>query len=224
MNQTVIINLGPREQGSSSMLSYMCKEYLVSKGKQVKLFHLYKSIQSIDLLLKEIKEADTIILSGPSYINHFPADTIYLLEKLKENEAIFHNQNVYGIIQGGMPYIHTHESGVKTLALFCKDVAISYNGSFIIGFGAMLNGKPLNQLVNGKKVEKNFNLFLQHILRGSSSPDSLYQNCQIKVPGFLYVMLSKVMNTKINKELKEKGIDYQQESPYWQIGKEQNMQ
>lgn len=217
MKQTVIINLSPRDKGSSSMLASKCKEYLVSQGKQVKLFHLYKSVQSIDLLLKDIEKADTIILSGPSYVNHFPADTIYLLEKLKENNDVFHNQNMYGIIQGGMPYAHTHESGVKTLALFCKDISISYNGSFIIGLGAMLNGKPLDQLVNGKKVEKNFNLFLQHIREGSHSPDTLYQSCQIKTPGFVYRILSRFMNQKIDKDLKEKGIDAQQKSPYWQI-------
>ncbi len=217
MNQTVIINLSPREKGSSSMLASMCKEYLLSQGKQVKLFHLYKVMPSIDLLLKDVKEADTIILSGPSYINHFPADTIYLLEKLKESKHVFHNQNMYAIIQGGMPYIHTHESGLKTLALFCKDVSIFYKGSFIIGFGAMLNGQTLDKMINGKKVKKNFTLFLQHTLEGSYSPDILYQNCQIKVPVFLYQMLSRYMNKSIDKDLKEKGIDYQQESPYWQL-------
>lgn len=216
MKQTLIINLSPREKGSSCMLASMCKEYLLSQGKQVKLFHLYKILPSIDLLLKDVKESDTIILSGPSYINHFPADTIYLLEKLKENKHIFHNQNMYGIIQGGMPYVHTHESGVKTLALFCKDISISYKGSFIIGFGAMLNGQTLDKLINGKKVKKNFNLFLQNILEENRSPDTLFLECQIKAPGFLYQLLSGYMNKKIDKDLKEKGIDYQEESPYWQ--------
>lgn len=116
-----------------------------------------------------------------------------------------------------MPYIHTHESGVKTLALFCKDVSIAYNGSFIIGLGAMLNGQSLDKLINGKKVKKNFSLFLQHILEGSYSPDTLYQNCQIKAPGFIYQMLSKNMNKSINRDLKEQGIDPKQESPYWQL-------
>lgn len=217
MNQAVIINLSPREKGTSTMLASLCSDYLLSYDKKVKLLHLYTSIHKIDSILKEIEAADTIVFSGPCYINHFPADTIYLLEKISENKEILHNQNVYGVIQGGMPYIHTHESGVKTLELFCEELNITYRGSFVVGLGAMLNGKPLDQLINGKKVKKNYLLFLEHIVKGESSPDILYQNAQVKLPKLVYKLMAKGMNKKIDKDLEEKGIDYLQPSPYWNM-------
>lgn len=197
------------------MLATMCKDYLHSQGIQVKLYHLYREIQKIDVLCKEIKEADTIVISGPCYINHYPADIIYLLEqiKLKVNQS---NQKMYGIIQGGMPYIHTHESGVRTLQLFCKEVGISYQGSFIIGGGPILNGQPIEKLPNGKKVKKSYMQFLENIRDKRQSPDELYQNCQFKLPKVLGIILAKGMNRSIDKDLREKGINPYQISPYWE--------
>jgi hypothetical protein len=215
MSHVVIINLSPRENKTSNMLASMCSDYLLLHGKKVKLFHLYKAMKQIDSLLMGIEEAATIVFCGPCYINHFPADTIYLLEQINENKTILHNQNMYGVIQGGMPYVHTHESGVKTLELFCEDLKISYKGSFVVGLGAMLNGQKLDKLINGKKVKKNYITFLQHILNGEYSPDKLYQESQIKLPQNIYWLLSKGMNKTINKELEEKGIDYLLPSPYW---------
>jgi hypothetical protein len=217
VNKVVIINLSPRTNGTSKMLANMCKDFLSTKGQTVNIVNLYSHLNHIDTVLNLIREADTIIMSGPCYVDHFPADTIYLLEQISTHSEILHNQSVYGMIQGGMPYIHTHESGVKTLELFCEDNNIIYKGSFVIGLGAMLNGQPLDELPNGKKVKRNYLVFLEHVAKGEFSPDSLYKEAQFILPHFVWKLMTKRMNYMINKNLSKKGIDYKQPSPYWKM-------
>lgn len=214
MKRAVIINLSPRKSGTSKMLANMCFDYLTANNSSVEIIDLYSHLNDMNKIFSLINTADTIMMSGPCYIDHFPADTINLLEQMSNHPEILHGQNVYGVIQGGMPYVHTHESGVKTLELFCEDCNMKYKGSFVMGLGAMLNGQPLDKLLNGKKVKKNFMIFLNNILKDENSPSSLYKDAQIKLPGLVYKYMSKKMNAKINKDLAEKGIDYLQPSPY----------
>lgn len=217
MENVVIINLSPRKNGTSAMLAKMCKDYLLTNEKNVETVDLYSHLEDIGTVLHLVDRADTIVVSGPCYINHFPADTIYLLEQMSSHPEILHKQNLYGIIQGGMPYVHTHESGIRTLELFCKDCNINYKGAFVMGLGAMLNGQPLDKLINGKKVKKSYLVFLNNISNGEISPESLYKKAQMKMPAILCKYLVKKMNNTINKELTEKGIDYLQPSPYWKM-------
>lgn len=214
MNRAVIINLSPRKSGTSKMLASMCYDYLIAQKKSVEMIELYSHLNDMDKVFRLIDTADTIMMSGPCYINHFPADTMYLLEQMSAHPEILHNQNLYGVIQGGMPYVHTHESGVKTLELFCWDCNITYKGSFVMGLGAMLNGQSLDKLINGKKVKKSYMTFLNNIAEGEYSKDSLYKSAQIKLPSIVYKGLAKSMNKSISKDLIEKGIDYLQPSPY----------
>ena len=62
---------------------------------------------SLNELALNMQEASTIVLSGPCYINTYPARMIELLEKASSTGG-FSGQKLYGIINGGMPYIHTH--------------------------------------------------------------------------------------------------------------------
>jgi hypothetical protein len=220
MYRAIIINLSPRKSGTSKMLAKMCFDYLLVNNKSVEMIDLYPHLNDMDKVFRMIDTADTIVMSGPCYIDHFPADTMYLLEQMSVHPEILHNQNVYGVIQGGMPYVHTHESGVKTLELFCEDCNINYKGSFVMGLGAMLNGKPLDKLLNGKKVKKSFLIFLNNIVKDENSPSTLYKEAQIKLPVFVYKYMSKKMNAKINKDLSEKGVDSLQPSPYWNMPQE----
>lgn len=219
MNQATIFNLSPRKNKTSNMLANTCNNYLLSFGISAKLFHLYDTLDNIDSLLAAIDKSHTIIFCGPSYINHYPADTMYLLEEIYKNQEVLHNQNVYGIIQGGMPYVHTHQSGVKTLELFCEEINISYKGSFVMGMGAMLDGQPLDKLLNGKKVKKNFQVFMENIRKGEFSSDFLYQSCQFKIPRILCKFLAKNMNQSIDKNIKKNGFNPLQASPYWNLRK-----
>ncbi|WP_373482402.1 hypothetical protein [Acetobacterium sp.] len=214
MKKALILNLSPRKTGTSVMLAKRCSEFLAARNYQVEILHLYPNLKNMSPLMAAIKETQSIIMVGPSYIDTYPADTVYLLEELEKNNDVLHGQDLYGIIQGGMPYVHTHESGLKMLELFAAENGLSYKGGFVIGMGAMLNGQPLDKLLNGKKVEKGFALFLENMANQDNSPPELYHQAQLKMPGLVYWFMATMMNRKIDKERREKGIDDQEKSPY----------
>ena len=215
MKKAVIINLSPKKNGTSVMLGNLCLGFLNEREHQGEIIHLYPHLKDLSQILNAIDGADTVIMVGPCYIDTYPADTVYLLDEIIKHKTILHGQSLYGIIQGGMPYVHTHESGLKMLELFSKECNINYKGGFVIGLGAMLNGQPLDKLPNGKKVNQLFNEFLNHVANGENSTEALYRNAQLKLPGIVYWGMANQMNKMIDKGLKEKGIDVTQPSPYF---------
>ena len=214
MTKILLINLSPRKNGTSVVLLNMCKKYLENETNQITMVHLYSNLNKLNNLDNSIKEADTIVFSGPCYINTYPADTIRLLEYLNVHVELLHGQNIYGMIQGGMPYAHTHESGLELLRMFGKKCNVSYKGGFIMGLGAMLNGREVAALPNGKKVEKQLNIFFEHINNGEHVAKNVYEKSMMKIPGLMYQIMAKGMNKKIDKDLKKRGIDVNQVSPY----------
>ena len=85
----LIINLSPRPQGTSSMFTeYFAKTF--SKVHVVETASLYRYLATMDELLNKVEEADTIIMVGPSYVDSFPAETIYLLEQMSQAPEVLH--------------------------------------------------------------------------------------------------------------------------------------
>jgi hypothetical protein len=214
MKNALIINLSPRQKGTSNVLANMCKEYLSALNHNVNSLNLYENLKDMANIYLCLEKADTVVMSGPSYINTYPADTIALLEGIIEQKHILHGQNLYGIIQGGMPYGHTHESGIRTLELFCKECDMQFKGGFVMGLGPLVNGQSLDKLPNAKSIKRQFHIFLTHIEKGEVSPKTVYQKAQLKIPGFVYKIMANGMNKSIDKDLREHGIDSNQISPY----------
>ena len=171
-------------------------------------------MSNTDEMWKAIMNADTLIFCGPCYINTYPADTIAFLEELSAHKELLHGQSLYGIIQGGMPYVHTHESGLNLLDMFCRKCNMSFKGGFVMGMGAMLNGQPVSKLPNSKKIVRQLNIFFDHIEKDEVSPPEVYQKAQFKLPSFLFSIMAKKMNQSIDKDLRKHGIDVKQISPY----------
>jgi multimeric flavodoxin WrbA len=211
MSKILIINGSPRKEGTSKMFCKICADFLGGD-----ICKLYADIDSVEWLMPKIDEAETIILAGPCYIDTYPAHVIYLLEKIAEHPQICHGQKVYGIINGGMPYVHTHESGIRMLKLFCQDCNMQYQGGFVMGLGPLLDGKPLKNHIYAKKLVPAFDEFLEHIKKGEKSPDKLFYNAEMKIPSIIARFLTYSMNKKIDKNLKQYGFDYKQPSPYWE--------
>lgn len=214
MHNITIINLSPRQKGTSDVIANLCREFLIGKNHKAEYFNLYSCLNKLDQIYESIGRADTIILSGPSYINCYPADTIALLQGILSQKHLLHEQKLYGIIQGGMPYAHTHYPGIKTLELFCKEAGIQFGGGFVLGLGAYLNGRPLDKHPFAKRIREQFNLFLNHIERGEVSPKEVFEKAEPKIPVFLAAILVKGMNRKIEREAVSKGIRDKQYSPY----------
>lgn len=211
MSEVLIINASPRKEGTSYMFCKRCQDMVGGD-----ICQLYSDINSVEWLLPKIKEAKTIIISGPSYIDSYPAHVVSLLEEISKHPEICHGQKVYGIINGGMPYVHTHEAGLRMLKLFCKDSNMQYQGGFVMGLGPILNGKPLENHIFAKRIVPAFQQFLEHIKNMEETPDEIYYNAEKKIPTLLTRVLSYTMNGKINKNLKKYGFHYNQPSPYWE--------
>ena len=208
------INLSPRKHGTSVVCLEKCTKYLKERGHSVRHIDLYSHLENFQLLFNSVNDADTLIFSGPCYVNTYPADTVKLLEEMAMHPEILHEQNIYAIIQGGMPYTHTHYSGLKMLEIFASKMNVNYQGGFVIGLGAMLNGQPLSKLLNGKKVIRQMNIFCEHIHKGTKSPNSVYETAALKAPCIITWMLAKIMNREIDKTFAKRGMDAHSPSPY----------
>ncbi len=214
MKHFLLINLSPRKAGTSAMLAFRCREHLVNRGHSVSLLHLYPSLTKPEEIISAVEKADTLVFVGPCYINTYPADTYALLAEIAEHKEVLHGQQVYGIIQGGMPHPHTHENGLMALELFSEKCSLQYMGGFIMGLGAMLNGQPLEKLLNAKKVIPQLNLFFDHMDKGEISPRRVYEASLLRFPGLVWRLMARMANKNIDKDFKSHGIDAAQPSPY----------
>jgi hypothetical protein len=206
MKKIFLINASPRLKGTSFVLLQMCQGFLEGKGHQIKMVYLYQSLNNMDILFKAVEDADILVFSGPCYVNTYPADTIAFLEKLSAYKELLQGKSLYGMIQGGMPYVHTHESGLRVLEIFCKKCNMFYKGGFVMGLGAMLDGQPVTKLPNSKTVIRQLNIFFECISRDEESSRQIYDKAQLKLPGFIYRIMAKKMNQAIDKDLKNRGL------------------
>ena len=209
------INLSPRKHGTSMVMLKRCTEYLEEREHFVQHIDLYSHLEKFQTILDFVYETDILVLSGPCYLNTYPGDTVKLLEKLAAHSEILHGQKLYGIIQGGMPYAHTHVSGLNMLKIFASKADVSYQGGFVMGLGTALDGQPLNKLpLNSKKVERQFDIFCEHIHNGTMSPNSIYEVAELKVPRIITWLLAKLMNRELDKTYAKRGMDAHKPSPY----------
>ena len=214
MRHFLLVNASPRAKGTSAYLANTLREYLKNCGHAVSLVQLYPHAETLDALVHAFSKADTLVVLGPCYINTYPADTYALLEAIAKHPEACHGQRVYGVIQGGMPHAHTHACGLMTLDCFAKACGLKYGGGFVMGMGAMLNGQPLDKLLNAKKVKKQLDVFFGHVERGEASPDTVYQQAELRLPGFVWRLMARWINRVIDKEMKAHGIEKNQPSPY----------
>ncbi len=210
----IIINLSPRKKGTSNMLANYFAERISSDTNHTDVYDLYTYLDKMDILLNRIKESDCIVLIGPSYVDTYPADTINLLMSMAEGEGVLHGQSLYGFIQGGMPYIHTHEHGIKLLENFAEDNSVVFKGGFVMGGGAYLNGQPLEKIMGANKMVPVVNAFIENIKKNETSSEELYKNAAMKIPCFIARLLAFSLSRSIKKDLTSKGIDYKVKSPY----------
>lgn len=202
MNETEIMLLcaSPRRKGTSAMLLERVRA--ITGGEVVFL----PQKGSLDDLVLAMQKAETIVISGPCYINTYPAKLIELLETAAQVGGFF-GQKLYGIINGGMPYMHTHQHGLSCLQLFAQQNNLSWMGGFVLGGGAMLDGQPLEKHMNHRKVVPAFDQFIRHIAQGTASTDSLYEQAQPAPGKFVTRIFANLLTFMVVKKLKNHGYD-----------------
>ena len=202
MNKSEITLLcaSPRRNGTSAMLLERVRA--VTGGEVISL----PQRGPLNELILAMQKSETIVISGPCYINTYPARLIELMETASLAGG-FTGQKLYGIINGGMPYMHTHHHGLSCLQLFAEQNNLSWMGGFVLGVGAMLDGKPLEKHLNHKKVVPAFDQFVKHIEAGIPSQDSLFEQAQ-PAPGKLVTRIfARLLTFMVVKNLKKHGHD-----------------
>ncbi|HQB31819.1 MAG TPA: hypothetical protein PLI19_00675 [Erysipelotrichaceae bacterium] len=196
--EILLISASPRKKGTSVMLLERIKKVL---GGEL-VFLSQKG--SLDELIDKMSMAKTIVISGPTYINSYPARLYELLEKAAASIR-FSGQKLYGIINGGMPYVHTHQHGLDYLKLFAEANNLLWMGGFVLGGGAILDGQPLERHLNHRKVIPLFDKFIHYIEKGALIEEDLSGQGELAMPKFITCILSKVLSYKVKKHLKEYG-------------------
>ncbi len=193
------------------LLANLCKTYLEGYGQQAEVVQLY-SDGGMDDVINAVQSADTVVISGPCYVNTYPAMVTKLLTEW-ERRAL-RGQKVYGIIQGGMPYTHTHKSGLNLLEVFADKTGLRYHGGFVCGMGAMVDGVSLDRLPNAKKMKRQLNVFFANIRDGKVSGDAVYESAAMKMPTLLAKLLARMLSRSVDKSYAELGLDAKRDSPY----------
>lgn len=195
----LLINASPRPHSTSLML---LKRIQQKTGGEI----VFTAKADVSDIVEKMRGAQTIVIGGPCYINSWPSGVIKLMEAAAKLSP-FERQNVYGVINGGMPYIHTHRSAIDSLEFFAETVGLSWRGGFVLTGGAMLDGKPLEKHLGAKRVVPAFEIFTERIKRGERSPDSLYIDAQ-PAPGKIFSRLMAFLLTRsVTKRLKKYGHD-----------------
>ena len=203
MKRILLINASPRTKGTSVLLARMCADYLAEREHDADLIHLYPALKDPEGLCRTVHAADILIVSGPCYINTYPADVIAMMELLSAHREILEGKSIYGIIQGGMPYPHTHESGLNSLRIFAEKCGMNYKGGFVMGMGPLVDGKQLSVLPHSRKILRQLNQFFRCVEREAEAPASLYEKAQLRLPVFVFRIMAAAVNRKIDQDLKK---------------------
>ena len=112
------INLSPRKNGTSVVLLKKCTDYLKEHSHFVKHINLYSHLENFQELFNSVSDADTLIFSGPDYVNTYPADTTKLLEEiaveLKKHDIHYHTCHCTG--EEAYNYLSKRVPNMKYLA------------------------------------------------------------------------------------------------------------
>ncbi len=124
------INGSPKLKNSNS-------DFFLNKiNKKAKIFYVYKD--KFNKILKDIKNADTIVFSFPLYVDAPTNKIIELLEYIQDNKIDIKNKMIYTIINCGF-WEAKHN---KTASLIMEEFSINnkakYMGTFNIGAGEII--------------------------------------------------------------------------------------
>lgn len=202
----LLLCASPRPQGTSMMLLDTLRQ---TAGGDVVLLREGREEEALDAMAA----ADCWVISGPCYLCGYPGQLISLLERAARRPGVLHGQAVYGIINGGMPYVHTHASGLRTLRLFCEANGLRALGGFVLGGGAGLNGQPLRKHLFSRRMVPAFDTFARRVAAREASPDQLYERAHARLPVFLSRLMTWMLNRLVDRQIRRHGHDPREPFP-----------
>src|ERR1039457_4897633 len=126
-------------RGSSWELgSYLLRQLETSGVKTVR-----RTITPADTLIRDVQDADLLILSFPLYADGIPAR--FKAELMEIAAARPGRKFCMALVQCGFLASHHNDTAIEMCRLFARDAGFEWLGGLGRGAGGMLDGKPLEQ-------------------------------------------------------------------------------
>ena len=203
MSKILLLNGSPRGKKSSSTalgnyLSNLLKELNFETKMLINRNQIDKE-EKIKELLKEIEEANIVILLTPLYDDCQPYNVLKTQEILFEHKMNLKNKLFLPIINCGFPEPEQiTEGAIPIYKQFASQVGFKWGGSLSIGGGEMLQGRHGKQLHEVEKVAKKAIEELQKISESLKAETKYPDTELILVPGFFYKWPLKNLFTYMN--------------------------
>jgi len=184
-NKNLMLIIGsPRAKSSTSA---SLGNYLIKKVNNDK-FNIKIRYTAVDLksaisrsnLLKDVEQADILVLSFPLYVDSLPAPVIRLLDLIEKNQRKTNTKEkkFLAISNCGFPEAEQNKTAISICKQFCIDSNMEWLGGLMLGMGAAINGKPLDK---AEKIAKNIKLSLELVA------ESILNNRKIPEEAFQYI-------------------------------------
>jgi hypothetical protein len=197
MNKKILLLVGSARglQSTSFSLGNHLLEKLEKIGAECESFLLSKTLKSSDSIgefLKSIKNADTLILSTPLYVDSLPYLVVRAMEEIaKEYKKNINKkkQNFLCIINSGFPEYEQNDVAVSICRQFSKETGFNWLGGLKLGGGAALDGKPLVKAKGmSKNIIKSLNITADAVIKDDFVPDKAMKLMEKQiVPKRLYL-------------------------------------
>lgn len=162
------------------------------------------TIKDFDKFVQELKNAETLVLGMPLYVDGAPAQVIEMMEKLYQNhKRKFGNLKVYVVTNLGFYEGKQAHILLKIVENWCNRMNFTYSGGVAIGAGEMLGGLrnvPCDKGPNTMLGEGLKNL-ASHITEGNVMEDMV-----IKPSGFPRIMYMLAGNMNWAPQAKRNGL------------------
>jgi len=192
INKGLLLIGSPKQKNSTS---YALGNYLVQKLSQY-TFDTYYATELIkgekDYFIKQINEADLVIISFPLYVDNLPAPLIEVLENIEENRVKSDKkQKLMAIVNCGFPEKFHNNVALRICKHFSDANNFHWIGGLRVGAGPMVKinkDEKINIMMKNKI--KGFDLIASSIIKDENISDRAIKLVEKKmVPHFLYALV-----------------------------------
>jgi len=176
----------PKGRGGSSGI---IGEYILGKipgGKINKhIHHAGKALVNDDLLermVKDVNNADVVILSFPLYWDSMPSHLIKVLEHIHEQRKDrrgLKEQYFYTIVNNGFPEPWHNETAIAICRRFADEAGFIWRGALNVGGGGAIDGRALEELGGMTlKLRETLNMAASAVEKGMDIPPEVSERLE----------------------------------------------
>ncbi len=197
---TLLIGSPRGPKSTSDALGTYLLERLKEKGVSVNKVFIQQSLVSglgIDTLLRDIEEADIIILASPLYADSHHSGVIAAMEltreELKDKHQIKKHMMV-AISNSGFPESSHNDLSLAISRRFALECGFEWAGGLALGGGESIGGRPLEEaggLV--RNVKKSLDLAAEALAKGEHLPQrAITLMAKPIIPRWVYLLIGNI--------------------------------